>query len=666
MSSRRDMAERASTPTKSPNKTAQTRESSKSSSAAASADARDDGGGTSKQQHRSTSSSRPSSRNDARRHRPSARTSSSGKPSSSARKSSTSPPSSKAKSSKSPGRSKQTPPSKKERERETSERSSSVGRSKGRHSSRRFKESFNSAKESFTDEETDDDGSYSDESSYDSEEETRDGASYDSEEETRDGDDTAFSHSYSTSYEDTVDETAAHLARMETIERQKKKEKEKVRRAIVTKPEAEGPTVREKLTAPVVAAEAALRGFIEPAVSEAEASNPSTNTAVKNSVRDFVVQNVENQLVIQNAQFGNVEKLNLQELRYVPTPQKPTDVVLKVDCSTITLQDCMVRRGKWHEKQPLPFVPGTDVVGTVHSVGSAAASGSTFVVGDRVYAVVPSGGNAKYVSVPFMQLVRVPRETDPLVALCLASTYSPALQAFDLARKMNTPFTGANILVIGGNGPAGLATLELALYEGANVHATSSGRHHEFLRGMGVTPHPIEPEKWLPDLRGKMDVVFDSVCVDDYQSSNAALNSGGTLICTGMSAVYTRGKISVLGGWYDARDLKASACRFRAMHMMENTVFYDKVERYREAPNEFAQQFRFLCHLHAKGIVKPTVSSTAALKMVPCVQRSIEVGDVPYGVSVCTPWATNESDGAAAAEDADVNGKKKVEEEKKE
>ena len=329
-----------------------------------------------------------------------------------------------------------------------------------------------------------------------------------------------------------------------------------------------------------------------------------------------------------------------EELDYIPLPKSSNDVVLKVECSTITLQDCMVRRGKWHEKQSLPHVPGTDVVGTIIALGKGALRHSSYKAGDYVYAMVPSGGNAKYLSAPYQSLNRVPDGTDPAMALCIASTYTPVKQSLDLARKKNTPLTGANVLVIGGNGPMGLATIDLALHEGATVHATASERHHPYLTALGVRCLPIDPAKWRKKLKGRMDVVFDSVCIDDYTASHEALNSKGTLICTGFSSIYTRGKIPMCNGWVDMRDFHARLVRFRADWLLDHTVFFDRRQRYLAAPNEFAQHFRFLCHLHSKGIITPTVGGLTPLKMVPMVQRNIELGDVPYGVSICTPWDT--------------------------
>jgi NADPH:quinone reductase-like Zn-dependent oxidoreductase len=262
-------------------------------------------------------------------------------------------------------------------------------------------------------------------------------------------------------------------------------------------------------------------------------------------------------------------------------------VVIKIDCSTITLQDCMIRRGQWYVMQNLPFIPGSDVVGTVHAMGSDATKKSTFQIGDKVAAIVCSGGNAKYITLHYQSIIRVPPEVDTVTALSMLSTYVPAREALDLGRKWNTPLTGANVLIIGGNGPSGLAMIELALLEAANVYTTADERHHEFLTSLGVQCFPIDPKQWLPKLEGKMDVVLDSVCLDMYESSRTALNATGTLVCTGMSAVYTMGHISAFG-LRDVRDFKAGFCKMKAKYFMYNGVYYDKMERFSTATIEFA------------------------------------------------------------------------------
>lgn len=358
-----------------------------------------------------------------------------------------------------------------------------------------------------------------------------------------------------------------------------------------------------------------------------------------NKMEDFVAKDEEHQMVVMVKEHGNVERLSLQESSYIPEPNKSNEIVIKVDCSTISLQDCMIRRGKWYEMQKLPFIPGSDLVGTIYKMSKEASTNSAFQVGDKVAAVVPTGGNAKYISIECQNVIRVPNEIDSAVALCLSSTYVPARQALDLARKLNTPFTGANILIIGGNGPSGLAAIELAMLEGANVFTTADGRHHEYLTSLGARCFPIDPSKWLPTLQGKIDVVLDSVCLDGYDSSSLALNPTGTLVCTGMSAIYTQGQMRSFG-IKDARDYKAMYCKMRARYVIKNSLYYDRTERYGLAQKEYAQHFRYLCHLASKNTITPLVSCRATLNSVASAQKAIELGDAAYGVCLCLPWGT--------------------------
>lgn len=326
----------------------------------------------------------------------------------------------------------------------------------------------------------------------------------------------------------------------------------------------------------------------------------------------------------------------------IPKCSEPDDVVIKVDCSTITLQDCMIRRGKWNDMQSLPFIPGSDIVGTITELGSPDLE-SRFRVGNLVAAVVPSGGNAKYAKVKARELLLVPTGVDPVTALCISSTYVPAKQSLEAARSSGTPLTGANVLVIGANGPTALATIDLALLEGANVYATADKRHHDHLLSLGVKQcFPVNPLKWLPRLEGKMDVVLDSVCLDGYESSGKALGPRGKLICTGMSATFTQGRIEGPLGIGDLRLLTASYQKARVKYRMRNACYYDKVESFKDQKAIYAQYFKYLCHIQAKGHFKPVVAARASLTMVSSLQKAIERGDTPYGVCVATPWLTRE------------------------
>jgi NADPH:quinone reductase-like Zn-dependent oxidoreductase len=334
----------------------------------------------------------------------------------------------------------------------------------------------------------------------------------------------------------------------------------------------------------------------------------------------------------------------VQATNVLPKCSQPDDVVIKVDCSTITLQDCMVRRGKWIDLPSLPYVPGTDIVGTICELGSSSQLQSRFRVGDLVAAVIPSGGNAKYVKCKARELILIPNGVDPVTALCISSTYVPAKQCLEVSRSEGTPLTGANVLVIFSSGPTQLATIDLCLLEGANVYAIADARHHQHLQSIGVTKcFPVNPKEWIPKLQGKMDVVFDSVCVDGYESSAKALAPGGKLVCSGMSATFTQGPINGLLFGYDFRLLTALYQKAIVKYnIMRNAFYYDKVESFRDRKAVYDQHFRYLCHVSLRGELKPVVAARASLSMVGSLQQAIERGTAPYGVCVATPWLTRE------------------------
>ena len=252
------------------------------------------------------------------------------------------------------------------------------------------------------------------------------------------------------------------------------------------------------------------------------------------------------------------------------------DVVVMIKMSSITKEDCLARRGTWDAVPQGSYIPGTDLVGTVYSMGKEAVQCSGLEVGDRVYASVPCGANAKYITLPYDRLMPVPRGTGSMAAIGLLSSYVPAQQCLEMAKaKTRLPLTGKNVLIIGSD-PVALAVLDLSLNEGAIVfvsgewrenddsmllysfvtirrvrlianvslhlsHLVANERHHNYLSRKGANCLPVLPSEWLPEHAGTMDVVVDSVCLDNYESTSRALSPGGVLVCSGQSAVWSHG-----------------------------------------------------------------------------------------------------------------------------
>ena len=138
-----------------------------------------------------------------------------------------------------------------------------------------------------------------------------------------------------------------------------------------------------------------------------------------------------------------------------------------VKCSSVSLRDCMLRRGACLElaqcELPMPFVPGSDMIGIVCALGREAREAGTMKTGDRVAVFsARGGGNAKYATVSYRDCMVVPEQVGSMKALSLLSAYVPASQALAAAKRAGKPFFEEDILVVGVNpgNPVGLAIAE--------------------------------------------------------------------------------------------------------------------------------------------------------------------------------------------------------------
>ena len=99
-------------------------------------------------------------------------------------------------------------------------------------------------------------------------------------------------------------------------------------------------------------------------------------------------------------QFGGPDVLARQDIPD-PTPGDH-DLLIEVHGSALNPIDYKVRRGAFGEGRSFPIVLGYDVSGTVRTLGKKATAGTTFQVGDEVYAspcLIRDGANAQYVCV---------------------------------------------------------------------------------------------------------------------------------------------------------------------------------------------------------------------------------------------------------------------------
>ncbi len=78
---------------------------------------------------------------------------------------------------------------------------------------------------------------------------------------------------------------------------------------------------------------------------------------------------------------------------------------VRVEAAGVNFPDALIVQKKYQVQPPLPFIPGTEVAGTVDAVGSNVKH---LKVGERVGAFVGLGGFAEFVCAPVAMVAPLP------------------------------------------------------------------------------------------------------------------------------------------------------------------------------------------------------------------------------------------------------------------
>ncbi|MFK0119525.1 medium chain dehydrogenase/reductase family protein [Streptomyces sp. NPDC090994] len=231
---------------------------------------------------------------------------------------------------------------------------------------------------------------------------------------------------------------------------------------------------------------------------------------------------------------GKVEPEGLQVRRgAVPAPG-PGQVVVRMEATGVSFAEQQMRRGRYYDQPPFPFVPGYDMVGTVLTAGDGVAPS---LAGTRVAALLKVGGWASHVVVDAADVVPVP---DGIGAAEAETLVVNGITAWQMLHRQARVRAGQTVLVHGANGGVGSALTQLARAAGADVIGTASARHHDALRERGVTPVDYRTEDIPARVRqlapGGVDAVFDHVGGRGVVDSWRLLAPGGTLVSYGTAS----------------------------------------------------------------------------------------------------------------------------------
>ncbi|MFF3740852.1 medium chain dehydrogenase/reductase family protein [Streptomyces sp. NPDC002566] len=231
---------------------------------------------------------------------------------------------------------------------------------------------------------------------------------------------------------------------------------------------------------------------------------------------------------------GKVEPEGLQ-VRHgaVPAPGRG-QVVIRMEATGVSFAEQQMRRGRYYDQPPFPFVPGYDLVGVVTATGEGV---DPHLAGTRVAALVKVGGWASHVVVDAADAVPVPAGVGAAEAETLVVN---GVTAWQMLHRKARVRPGQTVVVHGANGGVGSVLVQLALAAGARVIGTASARHHDALREQGVTPVDYRAEDLAARIRalapGGVDAVFDHVGGAGIVDSWRLLAPGGTLVSYGSAS----------------------------------------------------------------------------------------------------------------------------------
>jgi NADPH2:quinone reductase len=207
-------------------------------------------------------------------------------------------------------------------------------------------------------------------------------------------------------------------------------------------------------------------------------------------------------------------------------------VVVRVAATGVSFAEQQMRRGKYYDQPPFPFVPGYDLVGVVERSGAGGPA-----VGQPVAALTKTGGWADRVVLEAADVVPLPAEVDPVAAETVVVNGVTAWRMLHRAAKVPP---GQTIVVLGAAGGVGSTLVQLARHAGIRVIGTAGPGQQERLRELGAIPVdyrnedvPARVREIAPD---GVAAVFDHVGGPGIADSWRMLAKGGTLVSYGTAS----------------------------------------------------------------------------------------------------------------------------------
>jgi NADPH:quinone reductase len=297
--------------------------------------------------------------------------------------------------------------------------------------------------------------------------------------------------------------------------------------------------------------------------------------------------------------YGPPESLTVED---VARPVAgPGEVVIATRAAGINFPDVLIIQNKYQFKPPLPFSPGSEVAGTIETIGPDVIG---FRPGDRVMAFTMYGGFAEAVKTEARRVIAIPAGMDYERAAAFGMTYATADHALRDRAQLQP---GETLLVLGAAGGVGVAAIEIGKALGARVIACASTdeklavcREHGADEIINYATENMRERITAVTGGSGVDVVFDPV--------------GGGYTEPALRSLRWRGRLLVVG--FAAGEIPRIPLNLTLLKGCAIVgVFWGDFAR--REPDRFAESITQLGRWFSEGRLAPHVTATFPLERAP-------------------------------------------------
>lgn len=242
---------------------------------------------------------------------------------------------------------------------------------------------------------------------------------------------------------------------------------------------------------------------------------------------------------VQIDEYGDASRLVLRDVAR-PVP-RADEVLVRVVCAGVNFMDVYTRRGVYKDSSPyrsaLPLTLGMEGAGVVEQPGDAVTS---LLPGQRVVFCLAQGSYADYIAVPTGKLLALP---EGVAFEFAAANYFQGLTAHYLCFDTARISAGSVCLVYSGAGGVGQNLIGMAKLCKATVIASASSADKRSAASAAGADVVVAQDAAsllaaVSDVTGGMgvDVLFDSVGAELYETSLRLIRRRGLYICYGSNS----------------------------------------------------------------------------------------------------------------------------------